>query len=190
MSPLARACVFLALWSSIASTQTAATPAQTSAASANFAYVSDDGCVLNEVIVFASRTSVVRADTPRITTEATYTRYRYDYCEDADLGTDLGVTSQPVFSADLGRASLNTTINGHTAAGSPVTVSLVLRWEGKGDVARKTGRPQTAPAGGAKPVSTETANRAAAVTGTIDDRDISGSVAGASLHTTRKSAAP
>src|ERR1035438_10927824 len=96
MGLLTRACGWLALSSLIAAqAQTAATSPQTSAASANFAYVSDDGCILNEVIVFANRTTAVKTDAPRTTAEVTYTRYRYDYCEDADLGTDLGTSSRP-----------------------------------------------------------------------------------------------
>jgi hypothetical protein len=148
--------------------------------------VSDDGCILNEVIVFANRTTAVRANAPRTTTEVTYTRYRYDYCEDTDLGTDLGTSSHAVFSGDLNRASLNATISGHTAAGSAVTVTFVLIWEGKGAVTRKTGGPQNAPAAGAKAMRTENLNRGAVVTGSMDERDISDSVVGASLHTTRK----
>jgi hypothetical protein len=170
-----------------AQAQTAATTSQTAAASANFTYVSDDGCILNEVIVFANRTTVVKANTPpRTTAEVMYTRYRYNYCEDADLGTDLGTSSQPVFSGDLNRASLNATINGHTASGSAVTVSFVLMWEGKGGVTRKAGRPPSAPASSARSIHTETLNRNAVVTGSMDERDISDAAVGASLHTTRK----
>src|ERR1035441_10591125 len=74
---LTRGCGWLALSSLIAAqAQTAATTTQTSAASANFAYVSDDGCILNEIIVFANRTTAVRDNTPRTTAEVTYTRYR------------------------------------------------------------------------------------------------------------------
>jgi len=186
MGLLTRACVCLALSSLVAAqSQTAATSTQTSAASANFAYVSDDGCILNEVIVFANRTTAVKANAPRTSAEVTYTRYRYDYCEDTDLGTDLGTSSRAVFSGDLNRASLNATISGHTAAGSAVTVTFVLIWEGKGAVTRKTGGPQNAPAG-AKAMRTENLNRSAVVSGSMDERDISDSVVGASLHTTRK----
>ena len=188
MGLLTRACGWLAFSSLIAAqAQTAATTSQTAAASANFTYVSDDGCVLNEVIVFANRTTVVKANTPRTTAEVTYTRYRYDYCEDVDLGTDLGASSQAAFSGDLNRASLNAAINGHTASGSPVTVSFVLLWEGKGGITRKVGRPANAPAGSAKSIPTETLNRNAVVTGSMDERDISDAAVGASLHTTRKS---
>jgi hypothetical protein len=187
MGLLTRGCGWLALSSLIAAqAQTAATTTQTSAASANFAYVSDDGCILNEIIVFANRTTAVWDNTPRTTAEVTYTRYRYDYCEDADLGTDLGTSSQPVFSGDLNRASLNATINGHTASGSAVTVSFVLMWEGKGGVTRKAGRPPSAPASSARSIHTETLNRNAVVTGSMDERDISDAAVGASLHTTRK----
>src|ERR1035438_9580235 len=106
MGLLTRACGWLALSSLIAAqAQTGATTTQTSAASANFTYVSDDGCILNEIIVFANRTTVVTANAPRTTGEVTYTRYRYDYCEDVDLGTDLGSSAQPAFSGDLNRAS-------------------------------------------------------------------------------------
>ena len=187
MGLLTRACACLALSSWIAAgAQTAATTTRTSAASANFTYVSDDGCILNEVIVFANRTTVVTANAPRTSGEVTYTRYRYDYCEDADLGTDLGSSSQPAFSGDLNRASLNATIHGHTASGLPVTVSFVLLWEGKGGITQKAGRPQNAPGGSAMVIRTENLNRNALVSGSMDERDISDSAVGASLHTTRK----
>jgi hypothetical protein len=52
-------------------------------------------------------------------------------------------------------------------------------------VTRKTGGPQNAPAG-ANAMRTENLNRGAVVTGSMDERDISDSVVGASLHTTRK----
>ena len=187
MGLLTRVCGWLALSAFVAAqAQTAATTTQPSAASANFTYVSDDGCILNEVIVFANRTTVTRASAPQVTTEVTYTRYRYDYCEDTDLGTDLGSSAQPAFSGDLNRASLNATIHGHTASGSPVTVSFVLMWEGKGGVTRKVGGPQNAPAGSTRSIRTENLNRNAVVSGSMDDRDISGDAVGASLHTTRK----
>ena len=186
MGLLTRACVWLALFPLIAAQSQTAATTETSAATANFAYVSDDGCILNEVIVFANRTTAVKTDAPRTTAEVTYTRYRYDYCEDADLGTDLGTSSRPVFSGDLNRASLNATINGHTASGSAVTVSFVLMWEGKGGITRKAGRPPNAPAAGARSIRTETLNRNAVVSGSMDDRDISDAAVGASLHTTRK----
>ena len=60
--------------------------------------MSDDGCVQNEVMVFVTRTTVASAKGPVATAEVTYTRYRYDYCTDADQGTDLGTSSRPVFS--------------------------------------------------------------------------------------------
>src|ERR1035438_1508948 len=141
MGLLTRGCGWLALSSLIAAqAQPVATTTQTSAASANFAYVSDDGCVQNEVIVFANQTTVVSRQAPRTTAEVTYTRYRYDYCADTDLGTDLGTNSQPMFSGDLNRASLNATIHGHTASGSAVTVSFVLVWNGRGGGSSRGGR--------------------------------------------------
>jgi hypothetical protein len=65
-------------------------------------------------------------------------------------------------------------------------MTLVLIWEGKGAVTRKTGGPQNVPAAGARAMRTENLNRGAVVSGSMDDRDISDSVVGASLHTTRK----
>jgi hypothetical protein len=187
MGLLTRACGWLALSGWIAANaQTAAPATHTSAATANFAYVSDDGCVQNEIIVFASRTTVVSDKTPHTTAEVTYSRYRYDYCEDTDLGTDLGASSQPVFSGDLNRASLNATVNGHTASGSAVTVSFVLVWEGKGVIARRMGRPQNTRDGGANLVRNENLSRTAVVSGSMDGLDISGATVGATLHTTRK----
>jgi hypothetical protein len=184
---LTRVCGLLAFSSLMAAeAQTPPTTTQASTASANFAYVSDDGCVQNEVMVFVNRTMVVSAKAPSTTAEVTYSRYRYDYCEDSDLGTDLGTNSRPVFSGDLNRASLNATINGHTDSGSVVTISLVLVWEGKGSITRRASRPQNTRAGSATLIRSENLSRNAVVSGTLDDRDISDAIIGASLHTTRK----
>ncbi len=181
MGLLTSACVCLALSPLIAAEpETIGATTHTSAASASFIYVSDDGCILSEVIVFANRTTVVSAGAPRTTGEVTYTRYRYDYCEDADLGTDLGSSSQPVFSGDLNRALLNATIHGHTASGSPATISFALTWEGKGGITSKAGRPQNTPA--ARLTRTENMSRNATVSGSVDEQDISDAAAGASLH--------
>jgi hypothetical protein len=121
-----RACGWLTLSSLIAAEgQTAATTTQAFAASASFAYVSDDGCVQNDVIVFANRTTVDSAQAPSTTAEVTYSRYRYDYCQDSDLGTDQGTSRRPLFSGDLNRASLNATINGHTASGGSLSLAGV-----------------------------------------------------------------
>ena len=183
---LTRACGWLALSSLIAAeAQPAATTTQASAASATFAYVSDDGCVQNEVVVFANTRTGVSGKAPSTTAEVTSTRHRYDYCEDSDLGTDLGTGTRPTFSGDLNRASLNAAIDGHTTSGSAVTVSLVLVWEGKGVITHLAGRPRDARAGSAK-IRTENLGRNAVVSGTIDGEDISDSTVGASLHTTRK----
>jgi hypothetical protein len=184
---LTRAFAWLALSSLIAANaQPAATTTQALAASASFAYVSDNGCVQNEVIVFVNRTTVVSAKGPSATAEVTYSRHRYDYCEDSDLGTDVGTSLRPMFSGDLNRASLNATITGHTAVGSEVSVSFVLAWEGKGSFTRQTGRPQNTRAGVAKSIRIENLSRGAVVRGTMDERDISDAMVGASLHTTRK----
>jgi hypothetical protein len=177
----------LALSSFIAAeAQTAATTTQASAASASFAYVSDDGCIQNTVMVFATRTTVVSAKAPTTTAQVSYSRYRYDYCEDADLGTDLGTSPRPDFSGDLNRTSLNATINGHTASGAAVVISFALAWEGKGSTTRQVESPQNRPAGSAKLIRSENLVRNAVVRGTVDERDISGAVIGASLHTSRK----
>ena len=97
---LMRACGWLALSSLIAAeAQTTTTTTQASAASASFVYVSDDGCVQNEVVLFANRTTVVSAKAPRTTAEVMYSRYQYDYCEDSDLGTDVGTSMRPIFWA-------------------------------------------------------------------------------------------
>jgi hypothetical protein len=182
----ARGWLALSTFAIAASAQPAATTTQSFAASANFAYLSEDGCVQNEVIVFANRTTVLSAKAPASTAEATYTRYRYDYCEDADLGTDLGTNSRPVFSGDLNRGSLNVTIAGHTASGSAVTVSFVLVWEGKGGITSRPGRAPVTRAGGAQSIPSENLSRSAVVSGTMDEREISGAMVGASLHTTKK----
>jgi hypothetical protein len=177
---LARVCGWLALCSLMgAQTQTVATTTQSSAASATFSYLSDDGCIQNEVMVFATRKPAVSTNSPGPTAVATYSRYRYDYCADVDLGTDLGTSSRPDFSGDLNKSSLNAIINGHTASGAPVTVAFVLVWEGKGIVTRQAG-PQRA----ASLTRSESMSRNAVVRGTMDERDISSATVGASLRTT------
>jgi len=184
---LTRACGWLALSSLIAAeAQTTTTTTQAFAASASFAYMSDDGCVQNEVVVFANRTTVVSAKAPRTTAEVMYSRYRYDYCEDSDLGTDLGTGVRPIFSGDLNRASLNATISGPSASGSVVTVSFVLVWEGKGSITRQTARPQNRRAGSVKVIRSENLSRNALVSGTMDGEDISDAMVGASLQAIRK----
>jgi hypothetical protein len=170
----------------VAEAQTAATTTEVSSASATFTYTSDDGCVQNEVIVFANRTTVASAKAPITTTQVTYSRYRYDYCEDSDLGTDQGSSPRPGFSGDLNGASLNAAINGYTTSGSVGTISFALVWQGKGRITRQTGRPQNTRAGKSKLIRNEDLSRNALVRGTIEDRDISDATVGASLRTTRK----
>jgi len=192
MFPLTRAFSWLALpFLMAAQTQpVATTTTQTSAASANFAYVSDDGCVQNEVIVFASQTTLAApGKAPQTNAEVTYSRYRYDFCEDTDLGTDLGTSSQPMFAGDLSRASLNTTIHGHTASGGTVSVSFILSWNGQGTVTSRAPRPQSPRPGAARLISGENLSRNAIVTGIMDEREISAAAVAASLHTARKSLA-
>jgi hypothetical protein len=62
----------------------------------------------------------------------------------------------------------------------------VLVWERKGSTARQAGRPQNTRAGSAKLIRSENLSRNAVVRGTMDERDISDAMVGASLHTTRK----
>ena len=179
------ACGWLALSSGIAAAPQTATTTQRSAANASFTYVSDDGCIQNEVVVFASRTTVVSADPRKASVLVTYYRSRYDSCEDADLGTDLGTSSQPIFSGDLNRASLNGTVSGPTPSGLVATASFVLVWEGNGGITRLADRAQKTPAS-AKVIRSDDFRRTAVATGTIDGHDISGGMVSASLHTTQK----
>jgi hypothetical protein len=180
------ACGWLALSSlAAAQAQMAATTTRASSASATFSYVSDEGCVQNEVMVFATRTTAVSAKAPGTAAVVTYSRHRYDYCQDTDLGTDLGTSSRLDFSGDLNRASLNATISGHTAVGSAVTVSFVLLWEGRGGITRHAGLPQKTRVGGAKSIRSENLSRNAVVRGAMDELDISDAMVGASLHMTQ-----
>jgi hypothetical protein len=183
---LTRACSWLALSSWIAATPQTPTTTLRSAANAIFAYVSDDGCVQNEVVVFASRTTVMSADPQKATVLATYYRNRYNFCEDSDLGTELGTSSQSIFSGDLNRASLTGTISGPTASGPVAAASFVLVWQGNGDITRLADRPQQTRAGRAKVIRSEDLTRNAVASGTIDGRDVSSGVVGAILHTTEK----
>ena len=183
---LSYTCAGLALFSLISAQAQTATTKQTSAASASFAYVSDDGCVQNEVIVFATKTTVTAAATPNPTSAVTYSRYRYDDCQDADLGTDVGSSQRSLFSGDLNKAMLNATINGTTASGGTVTISIVLVWEGKGSPTRLPGHPANQRAGGPKVIRGESLSRnATLVSGTIDGQDVSHGVVSAILHTTQ-----
>lgn len=183
---LIRACGWLALSSVLMAAEApTTTTTQASAANASFAYISDDGCVENEVVVFANTTTVTSAKAPSTAAEVMYSRHRYDYCGDSDLGTDLGTSLRPVFSGDLNRAALNATIHGATASGAVVTVSIELVWEGKGAIAHLASRaPSTSTR--AKAVRTQNLSRNAVVSGTMDGQNISDTVVSANLHTTRK----
>jgi len=181
-----RAIRWLAFSSLVAAEAQSVATTQSASASPSFAYVADDGCIQNDVLVFANQTTTDTAKTPGPILEVTYSRHRYDYCQDSDLGTDAGTSSHPMFSGDLNRALLSVTILGHTASGSPVTVAFALVWEGKGGITSRTDRPQNARAGAAKTIRIENLSRGAAVSGTMDERDISDAIVGASLHTTRK----
>ena len=158
---------------------------QSSSASASFAYLSDDDCIQNEVEVFASRTTVGSATAPKTTVSVTYSRHRYDLCEEADLGTDLGAAGRPQFSGDLNRASLNATISGSTSHGAATTIAFVLEWAGKGDATTMSGVPPGKRSGRPQVIRSERLSRSAAVRGTVDGQDVSGGAASASLHTTQ-----
>jgi hypothetical protein len=175
----------LAIFSLISAQAQTATTKQTSAASASFNYVSDDGCVQNEVIVFANSATVGAADQPKTTATVTYSRYRYDYCDDSDLGTDVGNSPRPTFSGDLNKASLYVTINGLTASGSATTISFELVWVGTGGTVRLPDHPQNKRAANSKVVRSENMSRNAVVRGTIDGQNVSGGMISANLHTTR-----
>lgn len=179
------ACASLALASLIAAQAQPATTTTEASANASFAYMSDDGCVETEVVLFANRTTVVSAKAPSTTSEVMYSRHRYDYCDNSDLSTDLGSSLRPVFSGDLNRAALNVTINGASASGSVAPVSFELVWEGKGGTTRMA-VPRKTSSGNIKVIRNEKLTRNAAVTGTVDGQSISGAVVTASLHTTRK----
>jgi hypothetical protein len=168
-----------------AQAQTATSKKQTFSARASFTYMTDDGCVQNEVIVFANKTTMVAAVPPSTTTGVTYSRYRYDYCEDSELGMDVGTSPQLTFSGDLNKASLYGTISGTAASGSVGTVSLELVWEGTGNITSLPGRPQNKRAGGSKVLHSENMSRHAVVRGTIDGQNVSGGMMTASLHTTQ-----
>lgn len=184
---LTQACAWLALSSLlIAAEAQTATTREVSAATANFAYMSDDGCVENEVVVVANATTVVSAKTPTRNSQVMYSRNRYDYCKDTDLGTDLGTSLRPAFSGDLNRAALNVTISGTTASGSVVTVSIMLVWEGKGAILRLAGRPPRTHPGATQVSSSQNLSRNAVVSGTVDGQTISDGTVNASLQTTRK----
>ena len=184
---LTRACGWLALSSLIAAeAQTTTTTTLAFVAGASFAYASEDGCVQNEVVVFANRTTVVSAKAPRTAAAVMYSRHGYDYCEDSDLGTETGAGVRPIISGDLNRASLNATIGVPSASGPVVTVSLVLVWEGKGGITRQARRPPNTRSGSAKSIRSLNLSRNATVSGTIDGQDISGAMVAASLHTSRK----
>jgi hypothetical protein len=86
----------------------------------------------------------------------------------------------------LNGASLNATIEGRTAQGSVVSVTLALVWEGKGNITRQASPPQKTRAGGARPIRGENLSRNAVVTGTVDRRDISDAMVDASLRRIRE----
>jgi hypothetical protein len=181
---LSLSCGWLALFCLISAQAQTTTTKQTASASASFTYVSDDGCVQNEVSVFAHKTTMVAAVTPKTTAIVNFFRHRYDICEDSDLGPDVVTGTVTDFSGDLNRASLFSTISGTSALGSVVRVSFALVWQGKGAITRVTGRPQNTRAGASKVVRSENASRSAVVSGTIDGENIS-EMPNASLRTTQ-----
>ncbi len=184
-------CGCLAISSMIAAAAQAPAPVSGSAtrssvASATFAYVSDGGCVQNQVVVFANLRTASPSKGAGTSAEVTYSRHRYDDCEDSDLGTDIGTSSRLAFSGDLNKAYLNAAVEGHTPSGSPVTASFALVWEGKGAITRQASRPTGARSGSGKAIPSENLSRGAVVTGSMDGEDISDAVVSGSLHTSRK----
>jgi hypothetical protein len=184
MGCFARACGCLALFTCMGLQAQTSVTTQSNSASANFAYLSDDDCVQNDLEVFASKTTVGAANAPKTTTAVTYSRHRYNLCEDTDLGTDVGAAGRTAFSGDLNRASLSATVSGSSGPGSSVTVAFVLEWAGRGDSARLPAMAQSKRAGRPTVVRSENLSRTAAVRGTIDGLDVSGGAVSASLHTT------
>jgi hypothetical protein len=186
---LVRACGCLAVFSLFPVQAQQSTTTRSSAASATFSYVSDDGCVQNDVSVFANSTTLAGTNPLNTKTTVTYSRYRYDYCADTELGVDMGTNPKPVFSGSLDKALLNASITGTTASGTAVSVSLVLLWEGKGAAERLADRPQNTRAGSPKVIRSENLRRNATVSGTIDGQDVSSGMVHATLHTTQKTTA-
>lgn len=183
MRCLGRVCGCLALLSGMSLEAQTATTTKSSSATASFAYLSDDDCVQNDVEVFASQTTVASSKVPKTTMAATYSRHRYNLCEDSDLGTDFGAVGRLAFAGDLDRASLSATISGSSGPGSTTAVAFVLEWAGKGESTRLPAPPETKRTGRPTVIRSENLSRGAIVRGAIDGQDISGGAVSASLHT-------
>ena len=175
------ACICLAVFSCVGARAQNAISTQSSSATATFAYLSDDDCVQNEVEVFASRTTVTSASGPPPSMTATYSRHRFDICENIDLGADIGATGHGTFTADLDRASLSATIGGVSPSGARTTINIALEWAGRGATVQPSAAPSNQIAGKPK-VTRGSASRSAVARGTVDGIDVSDAAVGASLH--------
>jgi hypothetical protein len=178
-------------------------PADTStvqilSASASVEFVSHDGCIQNEVSIFIKRTTALQGASKETGTrgEATYSRSRYDLCEDTDLGTDVGSSSAAVLSGDLQRIHLDIAIEGVShaigrgldAAVPPVRISFSLTWSGTGNIHRVGGSPGTSSS--AKVVVRQNSqSRGATVGGQVDGEEIFSGSIGSIMLTTRQTIA-
>jgi len=166
-------------------------------ASANLAFVSPDGCIQNEVSIFIRQTNAKPGaeKTAGPKNDVTYSRSRFDLCEDDDLGTDLGSSSTAVISGDLNRVRVEASIDGiprairagFDASQPLVRVSFSLTWIGTGDiihVGRNPGAPNPRAA-----VRPDSRSRSATLQGHVDGQDVPAGSIGSILLTTRQAVA-
>jgi len=181
--------VLLALRTWASPAPAATSKVEVRSATANLAFVSYEGCVQNEISIFVNQTSVWpgASGEPHSETAISYSRTRFDLCEDIDLGTDTGASRSAHFSADMSRAQLEASIEGTGPSQAPTRISLSLTFIGTGDThqaSRSPGAPTNAKAKVA--VRTDSQTRNAWVQGRIDGQDVSGGSLGASLQITRQ----
>lgn len=166
-------------------------------ASANLAFVSPEGCIQNEVSIFVRQTTAKpgAAKTAGPKSDVTYSRSRFDLCEDDDLGTDLGSSSTAVISGDLNRVRVDASIDGinralrrgFDASEPPIRVAFSLTWTGTGDILRVGRNPGAANARAA--VRPDSRSRSATLQGRVDGQDVPAGSIGSILLTTRQAVA-
>jgi hypothetical protein len=162
------------------------TPVQALSATANLAFLSGDGCVQNEILIFVNQTSGA-PNTPGGVpgkTDVTYSRSRFDFCEGVDLGTDRGSSQAVTVSGDLKRLRLDGTINGMDRAQVATRVTFSITWTGMGEIHRVTHAAGTPNAKGAARPDTQSCT--ATVVGRVEGEEISEASIGSILLTMRQ----
>ena len=184
MRCLGRVCGCLALLSGMSLEAQTATTTKSSSATASFAYLSDDDCVQNDVEVFASQTTVASSKVPKTTMAATYSRHRYNLCEDSDFGHRLRSRRATGLRGRFGPCVSQRDHQWLKWSRLDDGRCFCVGWAGKGESTRLPAPPETKRTGRPTVIRSENLSRGAIVRGAIDGQDISGTEQSShSLHT-------